>query len=317
MKSAMVYSREYLKHIPLPGDEPESPSRLQAIMRKIDSCPISDRLERIEAGPRIDTMEALRMVHSQSHIEKVESMASNYNVCKLAVEGALTAADAILSGKVRNAFCALRPPGHHASRDGGPFGFCYFNNAAVSARYLQKKGLRRILIADWDYHHGNGTEDIFYDDPDVLYFSCHQLDAFPWTGFEHRKGSGAGIGANINVPMPEGAGDSEFISAFNKILLPAADSFKPDFLIISAGFDSRSGDLLGKFSLSDQGFFQLSKIAMKIAEEHCDSRILSVLEGGYNFKGLASAVESHLNALTSRIATAKPVPDSSLRQRLQ
>jgi acetoin utilization deacetylase AcuC-like enzyme len=205
----------------------------------------------------------------------------------------------VAARRVRNAFVCSRPPGHHARNSGREEGFCFFNHVAIGARHAQRRhGWRRVLIADWDYHHGDGTESLFYDDPTVLVFSTHDVNAYPRTGFASRTGSGAGDGFNINVPLACGATDDDIAAAFERQLVPAASRFRPDIVLISAGFDSRAGDRLGCFAIGDDGFARLTRIVMKIADTHCAGRIVSVLEGGYQSAGLASAVLAHVDALT-------------------
>jgi acetoin utilization deacetylase AcuC-like enzyme len=221
----------------------------------------------------------------------------SYDVALWAAGGVLAACDEVMEGRAGRAFCAVRPPGHHASADVG-MGFCIFNNAAVAARYLQKKhGLDRVLIVDWDVHHGNGTQGIFYRDGSVFYFSTHQWPWYPWTGAAEETGEGDGKGATLNVPLPAGSGDPEFIEAFEGKLRPAMDRFRPDFVLISAGFDSRTADPLGRFRLTDDGFRRLTEIVIAIARDHASGRLVSMLEGGYSLPGLASAVPAHVDAL--------------------
>jgi acetoin utilization deacetylase AcuC-like enzyme len=237
------------------------------------------------------------MNHPDKHIDKVTTGARDESICRLAVAGSLAAVDAVCTGKVRNAFCAIRPPGHHAE-DSGEYGFCFYNNVAIAARYAQEKHkLQKILIVDWDYHHGNGTEWSFYTDPSVLFFSTHALFAFPGTGSRDKTGAGKGKGLNMNVPLRNGAEDKDIVSAFNDKLVPAADEFKPDMVLVSAGFDSRKDDLLGNFNITDDGFREITKIVMDIAERHGKSRVVSLLEGGYNVEGLALAVQAHVETL--------------------
>ena len=236
-------------------------------------------------------------MHSAEHIARAAEQAHDDAICRLAVSGALSAIDAVCAKKVRNAFCAIRPPGHHAANN-GEFGFCFYNNVAVAARYAQKKHkLNKILIVDWDYHHGDGTEWAFYNDPSVLVFSTHALYAFPRSGAAEKTGDGKGKGFNINVPLPREADDKAVIQAFENKLLPAVKSFKPELVLISAGFDARHDDPLGDFYFTDKGFASLTRMVMRIAAEHSESRLVSLLEGGYNLNGLALAVEAHLREL--------------------
>jgi acetoin utilization deacetylase AcuC-like enzyme len=218
----------------------------------------------------------------------------------LAAAGTIVSAvDAVMSGRTRTAFCAVRPPGHHASPGRG-MGFCLFNNIAIGARYARHKhGVDRVLIADWDVHHGNGTQDVFWNDGGVLFFDTHQHPWYPGTGSPDEKGDGKGRGLIVNNPFPAGSGRKEIVAAFREALVPLADRFKPQLVLISAGFDSRAGDPLGRFTLTDQDFAELTGIALGIARQHAGGRLVSVLEGGYSLEGLPLAVASHLTRLTS------------------
>jgi acetoin utilization deacetylase AcuC-like enzyme len=215
----------------------------------------------------------------------------------MAVGGVQSAIDAVMEGRIKNAFCAVRPPGHHALKDRA-MGFCFFNNVAIAAKYIQNQHrLSKVLVVDWDVHHGNGTQAIFYDDPTVFYFSAHQSPFYPGTGGADEKGEGKGLGFTLNVPLPAGSGDAEYLKAFEERLKPAAAAFQPDFVLISAGFDSARDDLLGRMNLTPGGYAQLTRIVKAIAEQHCRGRLVSVLEGGYNLEALAASVEAHLRVL--------------------
>jgi acetoin utilization deacetylase AcuC-like enzyme len=204
-----------------------------------------------------------------------------------------------MEGKANNAFCIVRPPGHHASGSRG-MGFCLFNNIAVAARYAQRKhGVERVAIADWDVHHGNGTQDIFYTDGSVFFFSTHQSPWYPGTGDAREIGEGPGKGCTLNCPFPAGAGKDEILGAFRDKFAPKMDEFRPDLVLISAGFDSRRGDPLGRFVLTDTDFSELTTLMGAIADKHAKGRLISVLEGGYNLDGLAKAVSAHAHSLSA------------------
>ena len=222
----------------------------------------------------------------------------SWDVALRATGGALHAVDHVFSPRGSHAFCLSRPPGHHATPNKG-MGFCIFNHAAVAARYAQQRhGAGKILIVDWDVHHGNGTQDIFYEDDSVFFLSTHQAPWYPGTGRTEETGTGNGLGYTLNCPFPAGSGRKEILElAFAEKLSTKMSGFKPELIIISAGFDSRKGDPLGQFNLTDEDFFDLTKLVMGLAQEHCQSRIVSILEGGYDLTGLSKAVLSHLCAL--------------------
>lgn len=309
-QTGFVYNDIYLQHQTTPG-HPERPDRLTAIIENLTAKELYSQLVHIE--PNSASLEWIRMVHNDEYIERVEASCSNgtvyldsadtpisrrsYEVALIAAGGVLNAVDAVMEGKVANAFCAVRPPGHHAL-EGRAMGFCIFNNVAIAARYIQKKyGLKHILIVDWDVHHGNGTQAEFYDDPNVLYFGVHQYPFYPGSGSEAEKGEGKGLNYTINVPLPAGSGDSVFIKAFKETLRPAALAFSPDFVLISAGFDAHKDDLLGQMAVTADGFAQMTLIVKGIADRCCEGRIVSMLEGGYHLQGLAESVEAHIRAL--------------------
>jgi len=290
---------------------PECPERFDAALAGIQDSVSESRL--VDIPVREASLEELALCHSPRYIQAVSEDVMmgrptlrtgdtdlsplSFDVARRAVGGTLSAVDAVLDGSVKNAFCVLRPPGHHAEADRG-MGFCIFNNAAVAARYAQRcEGVDRVLIADWDVHHGNGTQWIFYDDPSVFYFSTHQWGNFPGTGRRNDEGAGDGRGATLNIPLPGGAGRAEVLGAFRQKLIPAMKQFKPQFVIISAGFDCEAGDPLGGFGLVEEDFVDLTSVMMEIADEYADGRLVSVLEGGYRLEGLRSLCGAHVNRL--------------------
>lgn len=294
-----------------PHGHPERVERFEAVLRALGSSGLAGRMRSVdseEAG-----FDTLRLCHGGDYIELVEREISAGNrmlstgdthvgrgslsAARMAVGAVCSAVDSVLTGPVKQAFCALRPPGHHARPKQG-MGFCVFNNVAVGARHaIERHGLRRVLIADWDVHHGNGTQDIFYEDPSVLFFSTHQSPWYPGTGMRDETGEGAGADTTINCPFPAHTGREEIFGAFRDRLLPAAEAFAPELVMISAGFDSRLGDPLGQFRLADGDFAELTNLLQDLADRHADGRLVSALEGGYSLAGLASSVESHVGAL--------------------
>jgi len=306
-KTGLVAGDIYRRHVISPT-HPESPRRLAAIDRKLaDTGLISAITALTPVADRAIIDAAVAANHSMPHIRSVVDCSVTGPVALAAVGGALSAVDAVVAGTVRNAFCAVRPPGHHAHNNGADYdgpgegqGFCFFNNIAIAARYAQKRhGCKSILILDWDYHHGNGTEWSFYDDPTFFFFSTHAWNTYPGTGSPDRMGAGAGLGYNLNVPLDPYANDADIIAAWERQLVPTLDkmTFKPDLVLISAGFDSRMEDYLGNFRVTDAGFVRLTEIAMDLAAHHCNGRLVSLLEGGYNPEGLADAVAEHVRAL--------------------
>ncbi|NQY27079.1 MAG: histone deacetylase [Piscirickettsiaceae bacterium] len=298
-KTGLVLDDMFLQHQISPA-HPEKPARYQAIKQQLHKSQLINKTHSIK--PIVDAEQWLTLVHSQQHIEKIkQQQPETHKNAVFATASVLAAVDAVCQGQVTNAFCASRPPGHHAMNTGQEEGFCYYNHIAIAARYAQQQyKCKKVLIIDWDYHHGNGTEWAFYSDPSVLYFSTHDMFAYPGTGLPARTGEGAGKGFNINVHLDCGATDNDIITAFQNELLADAERFSPDLILISAGFDSRKDDLLGCHTISDQGFIQLTKMVKSIANKHCQGKIVSLLEGGYNIDGNASAVEAHVSALIDR-----------------
>jgi acetoin utilization deacetylase AcuC-like enzyme len=277
---------------------PEQPERVATIRRAIEAQRLSQALTAIAI--RQPTEDELRLLHTDAHMAGIRANHGEAvdRLGRAGVGAALAACDAVHARRVRNAFVCSRPPGHHARNEGEVVGFCLYNNVAIAARYLQRAlGYRRILIVDWDYHHGDGTEHFFYDDPSILFFDTHDGRAYPRTGDPSRRGSGAAAGTKINVDLPCGATDAQMLAAYDERLLPAADAFRPDFVLISAGFDSRTQDRLGCFDITDAGYRQMTERVRAIARRHCGDRVVSVLEGGYNFQGIASGVAAHVRAL--------------------
>jgi acetoin utilization deacetylase AcuC-like enzyme len=293
--TGIVFEEKFLDHVIEPG-HPESPERLEAIRKKLDETGLQRHLKPI--SPLADPYPHIAAIHTKEHIACIRALPATGGIAALAAGGALAAVDAVIKGEAANAFCALRPPGHHAHNSGDEEGFCYYNNVAVAARYAQRAhGLGKILIIDWDYHHGNGTEAAFYDDPSVLFFSTHKWMAYPGTGDPARKGAGEGYGFNINVDLPAGATDKDALLAWERALLPAAEKFRPDLVLISAGFDSRKDDYLGDFAITDDAFRRMTRAALQIAALSGKGRVVSLLEGGYNPEGLAQGVAAHLEEM--------------------
>ena len=309
-KTGLVYHPAYLGH-DMGAGHPESPNRLRAIMQQLEQSDTAARLTMI--APREAEDEWITQIHTPSYLAMLKTHAptngrvsldpdtsmspGSLTAAYLAAGGALAAVDAIMDKQVEHVFCAVRPPGHHAEA-GRAMGFCLFNNVAIATRYVQKKhGLTRVLIVDWDVHHGNGTQHSFEDDPSVLFFSTHQFPHYPGSGRESERGRGAGEGFTINVPMEAGEGDEEYRAVFLKSLVPAADDFKPEFVIISAGFDAHKDDPLASMGLTEEGYADLTGIVAGIAKRHAERRILSSLEGGYHLTSLAASVDRHIQAL--------------------
>ena len=309
----IVSDPAYLKH-EMGAGHPESPERLRAIRTRLESTGTLDRLVSITPKPATRTW--IEKVHIPAYVEKLEvkspksgyaSLDADTTLCPgslsaayLAVGSAIAAADGIMAQEVDQVFCAVRPPGHHAEANRA-MGFCLFNNVAIVAKYLQEQyGLERILIVDWDVHHGNGTQQAFYDDPTVLFFSTHQFPHYPGTGQSTETGRGKGHGLTINVPMSGGQGDEEYRQIFQNVLVPAADQFKPDFVLISAGFDAHRYDPLASMCLTEEGYATLTHMVLDIALQHASGRIISCLEGGYHLEGLSASVERHVTAMIER-----------------
>ncbi|MDE2804618.1 MAG: histone deacetylase [Gemmatimonadota bacterium] len=297
--TALVSDARYLDHVlirPNGSRPPEVPERLVRIRAELEARGLIEAT--VPLSPAADPLDRIRAHHTGEHVDSVRQLGVTARVAELAVSGALTAVDAVVDGTVRNAFCAIRPPGHHANNTGAEEGFCYYSNAAIAARYAQQvHGYEKVLIIDWDYHHGNATQNAFYDDPTVLFFSAHDWNAYPGTGDPSLTGDGDGTGLNINVHLDCGATDADMLRHWDNVLSPAVAAFDPDFVVVSAGFDSRRDDLLGCFALTDDAFRRMTRIAMDYADSCCDGRLVSLLEGGYNLDGTALAAAAHVETL--------------------
>ncbi len=308
--TAFVADPQCLKHDTGFG-HPEKPARFTAVLDALKAAGLTEKLLHLQ--PRPVVAGDLELVHDARYLalaqheiaSKLPQLSTgdtsispgSWDAARIAAGSALAAVDAVVGGKAANAFCLVRPPGHHAGADQG-MGFCILNNIALAARHAQRRhGLKRVLIVDWDVHHGNGTQDIFYGDGSVFFFSTHQWPWYPGTGRATETGEGAGKGTTLNCPLPAGSGRMEIFAAFEKQLLPAMDEFRPELVLISAGFDSRVDDPLGHFLLTDQDFADLTKLVRGIADKHAQGRVVSLREGGYNLSGLASAATAHVGAL--------------------
>ena len=314
-QTGLLFDDVFLRH--LAGvDHPERPERLTAIWGGLEQAGLIKSLIRI--APRRVNNEELLLVHSQGYIDLVRRELSNlkapaelstgdtavspgsFETAQFAAGGVLNAVDSVMTRKTRNAFCAVRPPGHHATPSRG-MGFCIYNHVAIAARYAQKMhGVRRVLIVDWDYHHGNGTQDTFYEDESILVFDTHHYGAYPGTGSPEETGAGKAKGTKFNLAMPPGAGDAQFLEAFKTRLVPEARRFKPDLILISAGFDGMRNDVLGRFDITPGGFAEMTRVVVDLANELCQGRVVSVLEGGYRLDGLSESVAAHVRTLQGR-----------------
>ena len=299
-KTAIVTAPAYAKHF-AGRSHPERPQRIEVMIEMAESLK-RDHLQ-IRA-PREATVDELAMCHSRAYIEAVEHTShlerfdfdpdthtsrDSYRTAALAAGGVLTATEAVFDGEVENAFALVRPPGHHALANRA-MGFCFFNNVAVAAEWLiRHKKLRRVMIIDWDLHHGNGTQDIFYDSAEVLYASTHQFPHYPGTGSFQEVGAGEGLGYTVNAPMPAEFGDGEYLRVFDDLILPVGRAFKPQFILVSAGFDCHWRDPLGEMQVTESGFTQMMRRIKRLAAETCEGRIVAALEGGYNLEAIAAS----------------------------
>jgi acetoin utilization deacetylase AcuC-like enzyme len=312
MNSGLVYDDHFLDHTTGIG-HPERPDRLRAVMVGIEEAGLMDRLRRIAAKPA--TQEQIAWVHEARYIQRVFELCAegqpyidtvdcpicrdSFDAAALAVGGMFAACDAVVTSQVRNAFCAVRPPGHHAEH-AGAMGFCLFNNIALAAEYLIRAyGMQRIAIVDFDVHHCNGTQHTFEERSDVLVISLHEHPGYlyPGTGYAHEKGKGKGEGYTLNLPMMPGSKDETYCQAFEQEILPALTKFKPQIILTSAGFDAVIDDPLAHIELSVEMFATMTTYLTRAADELCQGRLISVLEGGYNLASLARCAATHVQAL--------------------
>ncbi len=294
---------------------PECPARLSAIEKMLGRCSWASELKR--TAPQPAQLEWVEELHSYDYIRRAKKAcglgetfldtrdvsigSESFDVALLAVGAGLAIADEVMSGAFDNAFAMIRPPGHHAERNQA-LGFCLFNNVGIVARYLQKfHHLDKIAILDWDVHHGNGTQHAFEEDPSVFYISTHQYPYYPGTGHHSETGFGRGAGATLNCPLAAGSGDLDYERVFVEKVLPALNRFKPEAIIVSAGFDAHQDDPLADMMVTTACFRWMTSRVMECADRHSSGRILSLLEGGYNLEKLAECVVAHLAVLSGQI----------------
>ncbi len=311
-KTGFLYDQRYLLHDTGPY-HPEMPERLQMIYKGIEQSGLLPHLTMIQAQPT--EMKWVEVVHDKAYIRRFEEVClsghqsfdsqdnqmcrDTYEIAQLAVGGVLETARMLMAGEIDNAFCAVRPPGHHAERDRA-MGFCYFNNVAIAARYLQmEQGIERVAIIDFDVHHGNGTQHIFENDPTVFYYSIHQHPSFtfPGTGREFEQGEGEGLGFTKNSLALPGQGDEVYEQFFENDLKPAMEAFRPEFILLSAGFDAHEEDDLADMRVTTEGYSRMMRTVVQLAETYADGRIISVLEGGYCLKRLPELAANHVKLL--------------------
>jgi acetoin utilization deacetylase AcuC-like enzyme len=307
----LIYHPDYLRHETGSG-HPERPQRLEALIQHLLSTPLWGSMSHLRPSPA--SLDAVHLIHPERHTAMVkvrcqvgEQMLDegdtrvckdSYDIALLATGGVLQAIDEVVRGRLKRAFCAVRPPGHHAEAS-KVMGFCLFNSIAIGARYAQTKhGLERVAIVDWDVHHGNGTQQAFYEDDTVLFVSLHQYPLYPGTGAASERGAGRGEGFTLNCPMGAGSVEKDYLDAFQAQILPALHRFQPQLLMISAGFDAHADDPLAGIKLTEESYRRLTELLLEISEKYCDGRIVSVLEGGYNLEALARSVQCHLTAMS-------------------
>jgi acetoin utilization deacetylase AcuC-like enzyme len=318
MKTGIVIDERYTDHDTGYG-HPERPERISSLLAMLEARPAVG-LTRIPARPA--TPAELALNHDAAHIARVAATAGrgahafdadtptsarSYETALLAAGGLVELVDAIMTRQVDNGLALVRPPGHHAESDRA-MGFCLFNNVAIAARVLtQRHGLERVLIMDWDLHHGNGTQHSFYEDPTVLYVSTHQYPFYPGTGAAGEIGRGAGAGFTVNIPLAAGSGDREFAEAFTRVVAPVTRQFRPQFVLVSAGFDGHRRDPLGQLLATEAGFALMARVLLQCAHESAEGRLAAVLEGGYDLTAIRDSTARVLDELAGG-GIADPLP---------
>jgi acetoin utilization deacetylase AcuC-like enzyme len=314
-RTGIVWSEAFLDHGVRPG-HPESPKRLEALSEAIREEGMRESLIFLE--PYLPAMESLHAVHEPAYLEAFreavargdrhfavqdcEISGGSYEAALLAAGGVMAGIDAVLSGRSDNVFCAVRPPGHHAGRNSA-MGFCFVNNVAAGARYARSAhGVRRIYILDWDVHHGNGTQALFEEDPLTFFCSLHEHPSFcyPGTGRRLEKGKGPGLGATLNVPLAPHAGDRELLEAFEREVVPSIEAFRPELILLSAGFDAHRDDPIAELECTEEAYVHMTRRVLELADRHCEGRVVSVLEGGYRKESLVSSAIAHIKTLQGR-----------------
>jgi acetoin utilization deacetylase AcuC-like enzyme len=307
MSIGLIYHQDYLKHET--GFHPERKERVERSFEYLKNCKLKDAIQFIT--PQQADTEVIELNHPVEYIKMIEQACrsrsyldmdtvicpDSYKVALLAVGGVIEGVRKVFSSDIKRAFALIRPPGHHAEPDTA-MGFCIFNNIAIGAKFAKKEyGVNRILIVDFDVHHGNGTQTTFYEDEEVFYFSIHRYPFYPGTGLAHQIGEGKGKGFTLNIPLESGCGDSEYIKIFKEVLQPRMDDFQPEVIFISAGFDAYEKDPLGGMNLTIGGFYKITEVLVEISEKFSEGRIISALEGGYNITDLPRLIEAHLSSL--------------------
>ncbi|HEY9775944.1 MAG TPA: histone deacetylase [Planktothrix sp.] len=313
-KLSLVRDEKFQQHL-TPDLHPESPKRVAAIDQALHESALAGNVEQL--SPRAATLDEICLVHSAAYVETLEEnsektkkgrfvqldadtfMSPNtLDIARLAAGAGLVALDSVKGDAFQSSFVAVRPPGHHASR-AKPMGFCLFNNVALAARYAQKElGLQRIFIIDWDVHHGNGTQDIFYDDPSVHFVSFHQYPFWPGTGWYDEDGGGEGRGYNMNIPLPEATGDRGYLYAWDQLVKPVCQEFNPDLILLSAGYDAHQMDPLGQQRISTSGYAMLSQRLVDLSQV-TGAKVVAFLEGGYNVKSLSDSAIATMKVLNA------------------